>query len=183
MRSAVVAVFLVLIPAQAQMVGQVGNNPGQSPSQARQADQKFEELRNQGLFRQADPNKELKIGAALVKESRFEEALPHLEAALALHPNDVTALTYAGFTERMLGSASRGLIKSDHYAKALAYYRRGLVLEPGNLLLHEYAGKVHLLLGNTPEAARELAELRRLCPSGCESLTALQAVIPAAPMN
>lgn len=167
-------------PAVSQMVGAVGANPGQSPSDARQLDQTFDELKNKGKLNNPniDAGKELEIGANLVKESKFSEAIPHLEIVLAKRPNDVTALIYMGFSHRMVAAGMGGFAKTDEYMKALEYYRRGLVLDPSNRLLHEYTGKVLVLLNDEAGAQAELKALQRLCPSGCTELKALSAVVP-----
>lgn len=168
-------------PAFPQMVGAVGANPGQSPAEARELDQKFDELKNKGRLN--DPNidadKELETGATLVKQSKFTEAIPHLDLVLAKRPNDVTALIYLGFSHRMVGASMGGFAKRDEYMKALECYRRGLALDPNNRLLHEYTGKVLVLLDDVPAAQLELKALQKLCPSGCDELKALSAVVPA----
>jgi tetratricopeptide (TPR) repeat protein len=187
MRKALVLASLVVLtiavgaPALAQMVGAVGANPGQSPAEARELDQKFDELRDKGIVDNPNLNidKELETGANLVKQSKFAEAIPHLDIVVAKRPNDVTALIYLGFAHRMVGASMGGFAKTDEYMKALAYYRRGLAIEPDNKLLHEYTGKVLVLLNNIPEAQAELQALRKLCPSGCVELSALSAVVPA----
>jgi tetratricopeptide (TPR) repeat protein len=168
-------------PAFSQMVGQVGNNPGQSPSEARALDQKFDELRNQGALKNVDAGKELEIGSNLVKQSKFAEAIPHLELALSKKPADVTTLIYLGFSHRMLAGSMAGFARRDELIKALEYYRRGLEIDPKNKLLHEYTGKVLVLLDDVPAAQTELKALQQLCPSGCDELKALSAVVPAAP--
>lgn len=171
---------LAAVPGAAQMVGQVGNNPGQSPSEARQADQKFEELQNEGKLdnSKVDPARELKLGSDLVKQSKFGEAIPHLERALEKRPDDVTALIYLGFSHRMLAQDMAGVARTDQYLSALEYYKRGLVLDPKNKLLHEYTGKVRMLLHDVPGAQAELTTLKALCPSGCDEFRALSAVVP-----
>ena len=172
--------LLSAAPMFAQMVGQVGNNPGQSPAEARQVDQKFQELQNEGKLNAAksDPANELKLGSDLVKQSKFADAIPHLEASLEKRPNDVTTLIYLGFSHRMLAQGMSGVARTDQYLTALDYYKRGLVLAPDNRLLHEYTGKVHLLLGDLPAAQAELKTLHQFCPSGCDELRALSAAVP-----
>jgi len=172
--------LLSTTPILAQMVGQVGNNVGQSPAEARQVDQKFQELQQEGKLKSAksDPANELKIGSDLVKQSKFADAIPHLDAALEKRPNDVTTLIYLGFSHRMLAHDMAGVAKTDQYLSALEYYKRGLALAPDNRLLHEYTGKVRLLLGDLPAAQAELKTLHQLCPSGCDELRALSAAVP-----
>lgn len=180
MVTAAVAALLVFTAASAQMVGQVGNNPGQSPQDARALDQKFEELQNEHKLDSSkiDPARELKIGSDLVKQSKFAEALPHLEAAVQKRPDDVTALIYLGFSHRMLAQGMTGMARTEQYLTALNLYKRGLLLEPNNRLLREYTGKVLMLLHDLPAAQAELRTLKQLCPSGCEELRALSDVVP-----
>jgi tetratricopeptide (TPR) repeat protein len=172
--------FALGAPAFSQMVGQVGNNPGQSPSDARALDQKFDELRNQGALKTVDAGKELEIGSNLVKQSKFAEAIPHLELALSKKPADVTTLIYLGFSHRMLAGTMVGFARRDELMKALEYYRRGLEADPKNRLLHEYTGKALVLLDDAPAAQGELKALQQLCPSGCDELKALSSVVPSA---
>jgi len=171
---------LTAAPAAAQMVGQVGNNPGQSPQDARQLDQKFEELKSQGKVGTGKESAadELKIGSDLVKQSKFAEAVPHLELALEKRPDDVTTLIYLGFSHRMLAQNMNGVARTDQYLSALEYYKRGLAIDPKNRLLREYTGKVRMLLHDVPGAQAELKALKGLCPSGCVELQALAAVVP-----
>jgi tetratricopeptide (TPR) repeat protein len=176
--AATAILVLAAPPAASQMVGTVGANPGESPSEARQTDQTFDELRNKGtLDNTGKAADELAAGANLVKEHKFAEAVPHLEAALARRPRDVTALTYLGFAHRMIGSNLSGDAAKAEYEKALEYYRRGLAIDSRNRLLHEYAGKVHLLLHDAPSAEAEQAALKRLCPDGCDELSTLSEVL------
>lgn len=180
--AAIVAIFGCAAPAFSQMVGVVGGNAGQSPSEAREVDQKFDELKNEGRLDASKSNldKELEAGAALVKQSKFAEALPHLEFVVDKRPNDVTALIYLGFSHRMIGSTLIGASKTAEYVTALSLYRRAQAIEPDNKLLHEYAGKVLMLLHDVPNAKVELNALKNLCPSGCPERAALEAVVPPA---
>ncbi len=175
----VATTLLLVSAASAQMVGQVGANPGQSPQEARALDQKFEEMKAEGKLdpSRPDPMRELKIGSDLVKQSKFSEAIPHLESALEKKPDDVTTLIYLGFSHRMLAQGLGGVARTEQYLTALDYYKRALVLEPKNRLLHEYTGKVRLLLHDVPGAQAELKTLKQLCPSSCDELRALSAVV------
>jgi len=181
--AAAILVSLAAVPAASQMIGTVGNNPGQSPQDARELDQKFDQLRDEQQRQRRGGADELAVGADLVHREKFADAIPHLERALAQRPRDVTTLIYLGFSHRMLGSALAGDARQAEFAKALDCYRRGLELDSRNRLLHEYAGKVHILLHDQAAAEAELKALGSLCPSGCDELDALTSALAAYEIN
>ncbi len=175
--AATTAVFvLAAAPAVAQAGGNLGSSAAQGTSESRQPDQTFEDMRNNGVLNNhAKPpsTDELVIGSELVKEQKYAEAVPHLENALAKHPRNLTALIYLGFSHRMIGGGLTGEARNAEFQKALDYYRQGLAIDSHNKLLHEYAGKVFILLHDAQSAETEQTALKRLCPDGCDELTAL----------
>lgn len=169
---AAVLVLATAAPAVSQMVGTVGGNPGESPQDARKMDQVYDELKDKGSL--GAPNvDELAVGADLVRGYQFEDAIPHLEHALARHPRDVTTLIYIGLAHRMAGDGQSGEARDAHYAKALEYYKRGLEIDPRNRTLHEYLGRLYLKMHDLGSAQAELKALEDICPSGCDQRTAL----------
>jgi tetratricopeptide (TPR) repeat protein len=159
---------LVPVPAYPQLVGGVGANVGQSPSEARETDQKFDELRAEQEKQNDVGTDELTVGAGLVKQAKFADAVPHLERALAKHPRDVTTLIYLGFSHRMIGVSLSGDARAAEFAKALEYYRQGLEIDGRNRLLHEYTGKLYILMHDQASAEKEMDALKDVCPSGCD---------------
>lgn len=178
---AAAAVLVMLgVPAFSQMVGGAGANVGESPQDARETDQAFDDLKTKGALEDQTKSKakdELVIGADLVHQQKYADAIPHLEQALIQHPHDVNTLIYLGFSHRMLGSALSGQARIDEYTKALGYYRQGLELDARNKLLHEYAGKLYILLHDQASAENEQKALQGLCPSGCDELDALSTAL------
>ena len=78
------------------------------------------------------------LGSALFYLGKFDEAIPHYEAALAIDPNFVPA--HINLTGPL---AARGRID-----EAIAHYRRALELDPSNALARTKLDK--LLRGQVP---------------------------------
>ena len=89
---------------------------------------------------------ELAAGAALVKQQKYGEAIPHLELAAKKHRNDSSALIYLGFAHRMLAASLSGEEQAAELGKALDSYKQALAIDADNKLLHEYLGKLYLLM-------------------------------------
>ena len=91
---------------------------------------------------------------------RPEEGLPHLERALALNPNSLLVVRYAGLVFGMVGNHARGL----------ALYERTMQINPldtwafetyfGIALLHFFAGRFEEAIGWANKALEERPELR-----------------------
>jgi tetratricopeptide (TPR) repeat protein len=124
---------------------------------------------------------EFAIGAALVKQQEFSEAITHLELARAKHPRNVTILIYLGFAHRMIGSKLTGDAQGEEFNQALDFYQKALAIDSNNRILHEYLGKLYLLTRQYTLASNELKTLGSLCPSGCDERTALTQSIAANP--
>lgn len=124
---------------------------------------------------------EFAIGAALVKDKKFSEAIGHLELAKAKHPGNADILIYLGFSHRMIGSGLTGDAQAGEFRQALQCYQQALAIDGGNRLLHEYLGKLYLLTRQYALASNELKTLGTLCPSGCEEHTALGQAVAANP--
>ena|ERR1700733_6765533 len=124
---------------------------------------------------------ELAAGAALVKQQKYGEAIPHLELAAKKHRNDSSALIYLGFAHRMLAASLSGEEQAAELGKALDSYKQALAIDADNKLLHEYLGKLYLLMREYGKSSDELATLERLCPSGCSEREALMQAVAANP--
>lgn len=124
---------------------------------------------------------ELVTGAALVKQGKFADAIPHLELAQTKRPHDVNVLIYLGFSHRMLGASAVGDAQAAEYDKALGSYQQALVIDPDNKLVHEYLGKLYLLTRKYALASNELKTLEGLCDADCAERTALAQAIAANP--
>src|SRR4051794_16588089 len=102
-------------------------------------------------------------GEKAAKDGRYNEAVAHLEKVVASEPNNADAHNYLGFSLRKLGQ----------FDKAGTHYRAALQLNPGHKQATEYYGELFLQTKDLPRAEEQLAQLRRLCPSGCVELTEL----------
>ena len=86
------------------------------------------------------------LGRVLAEDGRTEEALPHLEAALALEPTRPEAHSHLGFA----------LLKAGRVSEALPHFRRALELSPENPLVRHNLAMALLAAGEREEAIREL---------------------------
>ena len=180
--AAMAALLAAGTPALSQMAGGVRGGTGGGPQDARNTDRVFDELKAEKKIStpvRAEAPDELVIGADLVKQGKFAEAIPHLELALTRKPNNSTTLIYLGFSHRMIGAEFAGDARTGEYEKALGYYRQAMAIDPDNKLLHEYLGKLHLLMRDQTSAQSELNALEKLCPSGCDERDALSNVLLA----
>lgn len=105
----------------------------------------------------------------LIKEKRFEEAIPILRNALLRWPNDADIHNDIGFALRKSGRIDEGYV----------HYMRALSLNPAHKQAHEYLGELYLERGQPDLAKALLAELTKLCPNGCEERTDLEEAIQA----
>jgi len=75
------------------------------------------------------------------------------------------------------------LRKTGDYRTSLTYYTKALELQPDHRAAREYLGELYIQTGDMPHAREQLAELTRLCPSGCEERDDLQRAIAAGRAN
>ena len=106
----------------------------------------------------------------LIKHEHFMDAIPHLDAALQERPHDADVLNYEGYAHRMIGD----------YTASLDYYNKALAIDPDHKGVHEYLGELYLQTHQPDKAQAELAELTKLCPSGCDEKDTLTASIAKA---
>ena len=71
----------------------------------------------------------------------------------------------------LLGFTSRKLKK---YEQSEAAYERALKLNPRHKGALEYMGELYITLGENIKAKEILTRLKKVCPSGCEELDALE---------
>jgi tetratricopeptide (TPR) repeat protein len=171
----IIAALVAGTPALSQMSGTgVPPNSGQDPN--------YDDMRaDMDAKKSPETANEFATGAGLVKQQQFAAAIPHLEAALAKNPHNVTLLIYLGFAHRMEGGSSTGDVQAAEFRKALGYYQQGLAIDEDNKLLHEYLGKLDLLMRQYSLAASEMKTLETICPSDCAERTALAQAIAANP--
>ncbi|WP_201863643.1 tetratricopeptide repeat protein [Microvirga soli] len=118
-------------------------------------------------------NAELLVAEQLVKEQRFEEALPLLQRVLAQDPGNADAYNYLAFSQRKLG----------RFEEAFANYIRALDLDPDHMGAREYLGELYLQLGQREMAEEQLSRLMVLCPLGCEARDELARAISESKHN
>ncbi len=99
----------------------------------------------------------------MIHREQYANAIPYLDRALLQKPNNADILNYLGFTHRMLGD----------YPGSLDYYQKALARDPDHKGAHEYLGELYLNMHQISGARAQLAELTRLCPSGCDELDTL----------
>ena len=92
-----------------------------------------------------------------------------LAAARERIPDDPDVYSLLGFCARKLG----------RFDKSYTLYPRALRLDPAHLGAREYLGELHLQRGEFDLARGQLAELVRLCPTGCEERSELAEEIAA----
>ncbi|WP_309665510.1 tetratricopeptide repeat protein [Tabrizicola sp.] len=76
----------------------------------------------------------------------------------------------------LMGFALR---KTGDFETSLSYYTKALELEPEHKAAHEYLGELYVETNDLAKANEQLEILKSLCPSGCDELEDLQAVITA----
>jgi predicted Zn-dependent protease len=109
------------------------------------------------------------IAKRLIRHQQYQEAISHLQSALADKPHDADILNYLGFTKRMVGD----------YDASLDYYKRALAIDPNHKGVHEYLGELYLQMHDQASAQKELDTLASLCPSGCDERDTLTKAMAA----
>ncbi len=71
--------------------------------------------------------------------------------------------------------------KTGDQQQAWVYYKKALDLDPNHLGTLEYQGELFVETGQLDKARQNAAQLKILCPRGCEELEDLQAAIAKAP--
>jgi len=99
----------------------------------------------------------------MIHREEYAKAIPYLDRALAMRPSSADILNYEGFAHRMVGD----------YPASLDYYQRALARDPDHKGAHEYLGELYLNMHQVGSAKAQLAELVRLCPTGCDELDTL----------
>ena len=107
---------------------------------------------------------------AKIKAKDYAGALALLKPMLNTTINpDLFSL--AGFSFRKTGDRTQAAI----------YYDKALALSPNHLGALEYQGEMFVEIGQLAKARQNLAQLKILCPKGCEELEDLEQAIAKAP--
>lgn len=107
----------------------------------------------------------------LINETRYDEAIRLLDAALLAAGPHPDILTYLGFANRKL----------EQFDRAEEYYRAALAVAPDHRGALEYYGELKVERGNLAGARAHLARLDMLCGFGCYEADELRRWIAAAP--
>lgn len=99
------------------------------------------------------------VGLQLISNAHYAEAVPYLEGALQQRPHNANILTNLGYAHRMAG---------DDYSVSIELWQDAITRDPDDKKAHEYLGEVYLDLKQPDKARAQLAELARICTSGCE---------------
>jgi tetratricopeptide (TPR) repeat protein len=103
----------------------------------------------------------------LIHFGKYADAIPYLKNAHMEQPHNADILTYLGYAHHMTGDNDL----------ALDYYQVALQENPDQLLAHEYLGELYLGMHYLSSAQEQLAQLTRLCASGCDERDALTKAI------
>ena len=111
----------------------------------------------------------LEEGRKLVKEGKFEQAIPVFAEIVKSDSEDANAWNLLAYSQRKLG----------RFDPALKNYRKALSINPDHKGAHEYLGELYLQTGKPDLAARHLVKLKALCPDGCEEYEYLRKAVEA----
>jgi cytochrome c-type biogenesis protein CcmH/NrfG len=103
---------------------------------------------------------------AKIEAKNYSGALEELRG-LAEDTQQADVYNLLGFTLR----------KTGDYKTALTYYTKALEMQPDHKAAREYLGELYVETGEPAKAKEQLAQLEKLCPSGCEELEDLQKAI------
>ena len=106
------------------------------------------------------------LGATLLTERRFDEAIAHFQELARLEPGNAESHV-------MLGSA---LVQAGRLPEAIDALTRAVGLAPGSDSTHLALGLALARHGRSAEALRELTETLRLNPSSTEARKAIEAL-------
>jgi tetratricopeptide (TPR) repeat protein len=95
------------------------------------------------------------LGTALLESGKTEEAIAHLNQALALNP------TYASAHHALANAFSQ----RGESAEAIRHYNQALALDPGSAKAHYNLGRVHATREEWQEAVAQYREAIRIDPS------------------
>ena len=110
-------------------------------------------------------------GQALLTAGKLTEADDALETALAVDPRNRTAFIVL----------ARVAQKQKLFGKAIRLTNKALLLEPNDRDAIAIQGEAMVELGAVARARQNLQKLQKLCPSGCDQLAVLSAVINRGP--
>jgi len=113
----------------------------------------------------ADPD--YAAAVKLIKEWKYEDAIPLLGKVAKADPNNADAFNQLGYVHRKLG----------RLPDAATFYNTALRLDPEHRGALEYQGELFLMQDDLKSAEANLAKLDKLCTFGCEEFTELKTAV------
>jgi len=97
-----------------------------------------------------------KLGVALARQRRFDEAIAALREAITINPRYAPAFSNLGNVYR----------EQDRKEEALAAYRQAVEADPDYWVAHQNLGALHREMGRVTEAVGEFKKATRLSARG-----------------
>lgn len=113
----------------------------------------------------------LRQGQTLFESGKLVEADDALETALAVDPRNRQAFV-------LMAQVAN---KQGLFGQAIRFTNRALELEPTDRTALVVQGEAMVELGATARARANLEKLKKLCPSGCAEISALNSAITQGP--
>jgi Flp pilus assembly protein TadD len=110
---------------------------------------------------------EMSSAIELIKNKRFDDAVPVLESVLKSDAYNADAWNLLGYSLR----------KMKKYALAEKKYLKALAIDFRHIGAMEYLGELYVETGRPKLAQEMLVKLQTICSSGCEELNELRAAI------
>ena len=106
-------------------------------------------------------------GKKAIEEKRWQDAIPRLEKAARLDPDNPDLQNWLGYSHRNL----------KQYEAAFKHYNRAIELDPRHRAAREYLGEAYLIVGDLAGAEKQLAALDDICLLPCEEKEDLEKAI------
>jgi tetratricopeptide (TPR) repeat protein len=100
---------------------------------------------------------EFEQGRAAIDKKDWNNAISHLQKALAKDKNNADIHSYLGYAYRNNGNWDEGI----------KYYTSALAINPNHKGANEYLGQAYLNRGNVALAEQQLAKLDKICGQSC----------------
>jgi hypothetical protein len=103
----------------------------------------------------------------LIHHEKSAEAIPFVDQAAVDKPTDANVLSYAGYWDGKIGE----------FGISPGYLRKALAADPDHKAAGQYLEEDYLAMHDMAAANAQLAELVRICSSGCDERNALSKAI------
>ena len=109
----------------------------------------------------------LSNGIALVKQKKFDDAIPVLHQAVVADPKNAQAFSYLGFSHQ----------QTENIPDAKKYFKIALSIDPDELRALNWGGQTDLSAEDLDAALKKLDRLSRVCGEGCSEYKELYAAV------